>query len=195
MPLNERQKTMLLKDISGVIQQFPKASDTHIPGKLPKARNLFVSDSVISERVLPTQPSPSPSQNIPISQPPPTQTVILDPITETPKVYETQLHQQQQEIPQTPLPSQLHSSPIPPPSLIVYAPHTETPNITTPKRSPSRYSGNSVSEGSSEGMLNFKPEPEVSDSERSEVILSLLPFIYGPDPHPTIIDISVRIPS
>lgn len=47
--------------------------------------------------VLPTHPSPSPSQDIPISQPPPTNTTVIEPVTKTSKVSETQLHQ-----PQTP---------------------------------------------------------------------------------------------
>lgn len=85
---------MLLKETFGVIQQSLKASDTHTPGKLPKAKNLFISDSLIYERVLPTQPFPSPSQSIPTSQPPPIKTIVLKHVTETPKVYETQLHQQ-----------------------------------------------------------------------------------------------------
>lgn len=67
VPLNELQKAILLKDTYGVIQQSSKASDTPTPSKLPNARNLFVSDSVISEWVLPTQPFPFTSQSIPIS--------------------------------------------------------------------------------------------------------------------------------
>lgn len=65
--LSERHKVMLLKDTYGVIQQSSKASNIPIPGKLPKAINLFVFDSVIYEWVLPTQPFPSHSQSIPVS--------------------------------------------------------------------------------------------------------------------------------
>lgn len=131
-----------------------------------------------------------------MSQPPPTKTIVLEPITKTPKVSETQLdQQQQQQIPQTPPSSQLPSSPIPPQSLIVSAPHTKNPNITPPRRSPSRDYGNQVSEGTTEGMFNFEPEPEVSDSERYEAIPPPLPTVYGQDPHSTIIDLSVRIPN
>lgn len=50
-------------------------------------------------------------------------------------------------------------------------------------------------EGALEGMSNFEPGPKVYDSGRYEAIPSSLPTIYGPDPHPTITDISVRIPS
>lgn len=53
MPLNENQKAMLLKDTSGVIQQSSKAYDTTTSCKLPKFSNLLVSDSAISERILP----------------------------------------------------------------------------------------------------------------------------------------------
>ena len=82
----------------------------------------------------------------PISQPPPTNTIVIEPVTETPKVSEIQLYQPQQHISQTPPHSQLPSSPIPPLSSIVCAPHIEIPNITTSRRSPLRDSGNQVSE-------------------------------------------------
>lgn len=66
MPLSQRQKAMILKDTSGIAQQSSKASDATILSKSSTARNLFVSDSHVSESVLPTQPSPSPSyKNIP----------------------------------------------------------------------------------------------------------------------------------
>lgn len=160
VPLSELHKSILLKDMFGVVQQSPKASDTPTTGKLPKVRILFVFDSINSERILPTQPPPvlqpipSPSQRITNSQPPPTKTPFLKPVTKTPQVSETRL-QQQQQISQTSPPSELPSSPIPPPSQIVYAPYIENPNITTPSRYPSRDSGNQVSEGTPEGMFNF----------------------------------------
>lgn len=113
--LSERQKAILMKDTSGVVQQSSEAFETSTYGKLPKVINHFVSVSINSERVLPTQPPPisqpipSHSQSIPISQLLLTETLILEPIlepfTETPKVSETQLQQQQQQIPQTPPPS------------------------------------------------------------------------------------------
>lgn len=52
-----------------------------------------------------------------------------------------------------------------------------------------------MSEDTPEGMFNFEPEPEVFDSKRYEATPSLIPTVYGPDLHPTITDISVRIPS
>lgn len=61
MPLSEHEKTMLLKDMSGVVQQSSKFSETTTYGKIPEASNLVISDSVISERILPI-PSPPTSQ-------------------------------------------------------------------------------------------------------------------------------------
>lgn len=87
---------MLLKDMSGVVQESSKASKTTASGKLPEARNLVVSDSIISERVLLTPPLSQPMSSIsqPILLPPPTETPIIEHVTENPKVYETQLQQQ-----------------------------------------------------------------------------------------------------
>lgn len=111
MPLSERQKAMLLKDTSGVVQQSSRASDTTF-GKLAKASTPFVSDFVVSERILLVQPLPT-SQPIPIiSQifepillPPPLKTPIKEPITGTPQVFYTSSQQRNQ---QKPL---IHSSP------------------------------------------------------------------------------------
>lgn len=50
-------------------------------------------------------------------------------------------------------------------------------------------------EGTPEGMFNFEPESEVSDSERNKAIPPNLPAFYGPDPHPTITGLFVRIPN
>lgn len=49
VPLNERQKAMVLKDTSGIVQQSSKASEASIPGKSSTARNLCVSISHNSE--------------------------------------------------------------------------------------------------------------------------------------------------
>lgn len=65
VPLSERQRQMLLRDTSGVSQQSTKAPSVTTSGNSPIENDLLVSDFVISERVLPTQPSSSPSQNIP----------------------------------------------------------------------------------------------------------------------------------
>lgn len=58
MPLSECQRKILLKDTSGIVQQSTKALSVTTYGKLPEANN-FVSDSVISERILPIQPRPN----------------------------------------------------------------------------------------------------------------------------------------
>lgn len=50
---------MLLKDMSGVVQQSSKDSDTTTSDKFPKASNLVVSDSIISEIILPIPPPPT----------------------------------------------------------------------------------------------------------------------------------------
>lgn len=52
-----------------------------------------------------------------------------------------------------------------------------------------------MSEGAPEGMFNFEHEPEVSNSEIYEETLSFTQYVYGPDPHPIINDVSVRNPS
>lgn len=62
MPLSERQKEILLKDTSSVIQKSSKAYETTTSRKLSEASNLIVSDSIISEIILPTQ-SPPPFLN------------------------------------------------------------------------------------------------------------------------------------
>lgn len=90
VPLNERQRQMLLRYTSGIVQQSTKAPSVTTSGKLPEASNL-VSDSVVSERILPIQPPPNSQPKIskPILLPPPTETPILEPVTETPTVFET----------------------------------------------------------------------------------------------------------
>lgn len=145
VPLSERQRQMLLKDISGIVQRSTEASSETTSGKLPKASNLVVFYSVVSGRILPNPPPPNSkppsyfSQHIskPILLPPPTETPILEPITKTPIVYETLFQQQQHQIPPTPPLSYLLSSPIPPPSQTISAPHIENPKIKTPRTSPS----------------------------------------------------------
>lgn len=64
MPLNERLKDMLLKDISEVAQQSSRASDTTYD-KLPEANAPTLSNSIVSEKILPIQPPPA-SQTISI---------------------------------------------------------------------------------------------------------------------------------
>lgn len=56
VPLNERQKAMLLKDTSGGVQHSSNASDT-ASGKLHEASTQITFDSVIFERILPIQPT------------------------------------------------------------------------------------------------------------------------------------------
>lgn len=51
-----------------------------------------------------------------------------------------------------------------------------------------------MSEGTPEGMFNFKPQLEVSNSKTPKVIPPSLPIVYGSDPHPTVTDLYVRIP-
>lgn len=100
MPLSERQKSMFLKDTSGVVQHTSKAFDTSF-GKLPEASAPITSDSVIFERILPIQPPPT-SQSIlvtskpsePILLPPPPRSPIIEHVRETPQVFETLSHQQ-----------------------------------------------------------------------------------------------------
>lgn len=122
--LSKRQKAILLKDTSVVVQEYSKASDTPTPGKLPKARELFILIMLILKGSyqlihLPfLKPVSSISQPIsePIPLPPPTEThvlepvlkAVLEPVTKTPTFSETQLQQQQQQIPQTPPPSQFY---------------------------------------------------------------------------------------
>lgn len=96
VPLSECQKAMILKDTSGVVQQSSNASDASIPGKSSTAKTFFVSDSNVSQSVLPTPPPPSTSNNIvtipnPILQPPPTNITLLEPITETSIVSKTHI--------------------------------------------------------------------------------------------------------
>lgn len=98
LPLSECQKSMILKDTSGVVQQSSKAPDTPIPGKSSTTITLFTSDSQVSESVLQTQPYPSPSSSLnPIPRPPPTNLTVIEPVIETPIVSKT--HIQQQQIP------------------------------------------------------------------------------------------------
>lgn len=88
VPLSEREKAMILKDISGVVQSSSKASDV-ASGKLTSDSTQFNFDSILSERILPI-PHPPSSQSIifePIPLPPPQSTFII-PIIETPLVYE-----------------------------------------------------------------------------------------------------------
>lgn len=190
MPLSERQRKMLLTDTYGVAQQSTKAPNETTSGKSPITINVVISDSIVFERVLPTQPSPSPSQNIPISQTLSTNIIIPQTVTSKPPIYDQ--HKLGYATVLESHPSTLPSSISNPP---ISAPYTKNQNFTTSKRSPSRDSGNLVSEGTPEGMLNFEPEPEVSDSERHEANPSPFPTVFGPDPHPTITDLSVRIPS
>lgn len=76
VPLSEHQRHVLLRDTSGDAQQSTKAPSKTTSSKSPTAKSIFVSNSVISEHVLPSQPSPYPSQNILISQPPSTNIII-----------------------------------------------------------------------------------------------------------------------
>lgn len=87
VPLNEREKTIVLQDMSYVVHQSSRASINPTPGKLPMSRiYLFIFDSANSERVLPTQPPPisqpisSMSQLIyePIPLPPPIETFVYN---------------------------------------------------------------------------------------------------------------------
>lgn len=92
---------------------------------------------------------------------------------------------------------EIHPSTLPSPisNPLIFAPQIENPNFTTPRRSPSRDYGNSVSEDTPECMFNFEPKPEVSKSKRYKATPSPFPTVYGPNPHPTITDLSVKIPS
>lgn len=88
MPLSERQKEILLKDAFGVVQSSLRASNV-APGKLPSDRTQFNYDSILFKRILPIQPPPS-SQPI-IFEPiplPSRQLITINPITETPLVFE-----------------------------------------------------------------------------------------------------------
>lgn len=94
MPLTECHRAMILKDTSGVVQSYSRASNLAY-GKLPSDNTQFNSDSIISERILPIQP-PFSSKSIlsePIPLPPPQPTTI-NPITETPLVSEPLSEQQ-----------------------------------------------------------------------------------------------------
>lgn len=79
VPLSERQKAMILKDTSGVVQS------SRVSGKLPSNITSLNSDSISSERILPIPP---PSQSTifePISIPPPeSNPPISTPIIEIP---------------------------------------------------------------------------------------------------------------
>lgn len=72
VPLSERQKEMILKDTSGVIQSSLRAYDV-ASGKLPSYSTQFNFDSILSKRILPIQPHPSSqpivSEPIPFSPP------------------------------------------------------------------------------------------------------------------------------
>lgn len=91
---------MFLKDTSGVVQHSSRASET-ASGKLPEASALFASDSMVSKRILPIQPPPTSqpilvvsktSKSILLQLPP--KSPIIEPIIETPQVFETLSHQQ-----------------------------------------------------------------------------------------------------
>lgn len=166
-PLSERQKTMLLKDTSEVVQHSSRASDI-ASSKLPTATTPITFDYVISKSILPIQPPPS-SQPIiyePILLPPPSKSSTINPTTETPLVSEPL--SQQQQIPSPPSPSQLQISATPPPC--VYTIQPTNPNIATPKTSPSRISDGHVSDGTPEGTFNFEPKPISSDQESPPII-------------------------
>ena len=75
MPLSERQKEMILKDTSGVVQSSLRSYDI-ASVKLPFESTHLNSDSISFERILPISP---PSQSIifePIPLPPPESTFI-----------------------------------------------------------------------------------------------------------------------
>ncbi|XP_050897082.1 actin cytoskeleton-regulatory complex protein PAN1-like [Lathyrus oleraceus] len=151
VPLSERQKAMILKDTSGVVQS------SRVSRKLPSDSTPLNSDSISCEIILqippPSQstisepiPIPPPESNPPMSTPiieiPPP---ISNPIIETP------------HIPPPLSPPQLQISPISPPPN-VNAPQPTNPNFTTPRTSPARsVSDGHVSDGTPEGMFNFEP--------------------------------------